>query len=88
MPATATRRVALPSVKDHPYVLQGLNALKVLRAIGDMSQQDAAAASGCDQQTISRIENGAKPNLTDAVRLKECFGIPVEYWLERDGGDS
>jgi transcriptional regulator with XRE-family HTH domain len=52
-------------------------ALKLARALANLSQKDLAARAGLDPSYVSLIEKGSRlPSLTALEKLGEALGIP------------
>ncbi|MCL4157691.1 UNVERIFIED_CONTAM: hypothetical protein GTU68_031195 [Idotea baltica] len=63
------------------------NALKVQRAILDLTQEDLAKKIGVSRQTINSIEkNRYVPSTVLALKLSAIFNVPVNdfFALEED----
>ena len=63
------------------------NAVKVERAIKDITQQDLATAVGVSRQTINSIEAGGYvPSAVLALKIARYFGKPADaiFILEED----
>lgn len=60
------------------------NRLPVLRAERHLTRQQLADAVGVNAQTIGFLERGDySPSLDLAMRLSECFGLPIEAIFAR-----
>ncbi len=63
------------------------NEIRILRAKGDLTQEDLSSALGVTRQTIIAIEKGRyDPSLTLAFRIARHFGLSVEDIFHYDEG--
>lgn len=61
------------------------NSVQTKRKAAQMTQEDLAGAIGVTRQTIISIEKGNYvPSVLLAIKIADCFGVPVKdiFYLE------
>ena len=67
---------------------KSLNRIKEIRIINDMSIKELAIASGVEESTIYRIENGLRvPNQVTMMRISKGLNTPLEQVFTLDWHD-
>jgi putative transcriptional regulator len=65
------------------------NALKVQRAMRDLTQADLAAMAGITRRSVNAIEAGKMvPSVLLALRIARALGVAVEAIFSLDGSDA
>ena len=63
--------------------------LRIERIVRSLSQAEAGALAGLNQQQFSLIERGlAKPDAEKAAALEKAFGIPIDELMAIVAEDS
>ena len=52
--------------------------LRAMRTSRNIGLRQAARAAGLDQATLGRIELGFDPDIRNALRVAEFYGLPVD----------
>lgn len=55
--------------------------LKELRRANNITQAQLAKKIGLCEMTISKYENGGKPNYLKVLEMAEIFGVSMDYLL-------
>lgn len=64
------------------------NALKVQRALRDLTQADLASMAGITRRSINAIEAGRMvPSVLLALKIARALGVSVETLFSLDGAD-
>lgn len=64
--------------------MEGTHPLKEWRAANGLTQEAAAERLGVSEPDISRWENRRRmPSLTQAAKLSEMTGIPIEQFAQQ-----
>lgn len=53
------------------------------RTYGRLSLQDLSKQTGISKATISRVENGNKPDIDTAIILAHWYGVGIEFFIDR-----
>lgn len=64
--------------------MEGTHPLKIWRDLRGLKQKAAADELGLTEPTLSRYETGARmPSLTQAAKLSEKTGIPIDKFVKQ-----
>lgn len=65
--------------------MEGTHPLKTWRENQGLTQEKAAEQLGLTEPTLSRYETGARmPSLTQAAKLSEKTGIPIDRFVPQN----
>ncbi len=60
------------------------NHIKAKRTYNRLSLDELAKETGISKATISRVENGNKPDIYTAIQLAHWYGTGLEYFINKD----